>query len=60
MFMTLFANSKRTKNKKPFKVSDFFPFVQEAPVSNYDSIPKADITDLKFLFNREIDWDRKE
>lgn len=58
--MTLFANINRNPKKKAFKFSDFFPFhIYEK--RDYESIPKADITDLKKIFSNEkdINWDKK-
>lgn len=56
MFMTLFANSKRDPKKKAFKVDDFFPFglkVKEKK-RDYESLPKAHISDLRYIIKGDI------
>ena len=49
LHMALFANANRNPKKKAFKVTDFFPFHIEQK-RDYDKLPKAQITDLKYLF----------
>ena len=48
MFMTLFANANRNPKKKAFKIDNFFPFHIESR-REYSELPKADISDLKFI-----------
>ena len=50
LFMTLFANVNRDQKKKAFKIDDFFPFGLDSKKSDYEDLPQAHITDLKYLF----------
>lgn len=54
LFMTLFANVNRDPKKKAFKLEDFFPFDLEQKKTGYDELPKADITDLKYMFREGV------
>ena len=51
MHMSLFANANRDPKKKAFSVLDFFPFDAKKPKKrDWETLPKAKITDLKYLF----------
>lgn len=50
LFMTLFANANKDPKKKAFKIDDFFPFAIKKSKKDYESLPKAHISDLKYIF----------
>lgn len=55
MFMCIFANANRSAKRSPFKYEDFFPFsLGEKGKKNWESLPKAKITDLLHIFKGKV------
>ena len=54
LFMALFANVNRDKKRKAFTTEDFFPFDLDTKKKDHAALPKADITDLKFMFKEGV------
>jgi hypothetical protein len=55
MFMSLFANANRDpKKSKQFKFEDFYPFSLGRSKKDWESLPKARITDLLHMFKGKV------